>query len=202
MHADRGSETRILDPQAVADFRFRLPHCLKRRDAARTQSKKLAAAHHDFRVQILNIAAPLSMQDSKPQMPNVKRQRQEGTEDVQSRCTRTGRSSDASARAPATWPANCRTWVWRGSSLPPPLMANSPFNRNYLPFNRNERSLTVHVCSRRVSGPLSCPSERHSGGSVANGSSLRPRHGLPSRSDSDPDHAGASFLRLALPRDR
>jgi hypothetical protein len=62
--AGGGSQTRILDPQAVADFRIRLPHCSKRRDAAPTQGKKLAAAHHDFRVQILNVAAVLPTRDS------------------------------------------------------------------------------------------------------------------------------------------
>jgi hypothetical protein len=69
---------RILDLQAVADFRIRLPHCSKRRDAARTQGKKLGPAHHDFRVQILNVAPLLPTRDSKPQMPNLKRRRQEG----------------------------------------------------------------------------------------------------------------------------
>jgi hypothetical protein len=45
---------------------------------ARIQGKKLAAAHHDFRVQILNVAALLPTRDSKAQMPNVKRRQQEG----------------------------------------------------------------------------------------------------------------------------
>jgi hypothetical protein len=70
-----------------------LPHCSKRRDAARAQGKKLAAVHHDFRVQILNVAALISTRDSKPQTPNFKRRRQEGTQDVQSRRSRIGGSS-------------------------------------------------------------------------------------------------------------
>jgi hypothetical protein len=40
-------------------------------DAARTRGKKLASAHHDLRVQILNVAALLPTRDWKPQMPNV-----------------------------------------------------------------------------------------------------------------------------------
>jgi hypothetical protein len=80
---DPGSRTRDMRKTGSADAR----------SDRIAQGKKLAAAHHDFCVQILNVAALLSTQDSKPQTPNVKRRRQEGTEDVQSRRSRTGRSS-------------------------------------------------------------------------------------------------------------
>jgi len=55
--------------------------------------QKLAAARRGPCVQILNVAALLATQDSKPQMPNVKRRRQEGTDHVRARRRCTGCSS-------------------------------------------------------------------------------------------------------------
>ena len=64
-------------------------------------TRKLAAARHDLRVQILNVAGLLPTRDWEPQMPNVKRRRQEGADqDLGSKLN----SSTRSARAPTEWP--------------------------------------------------------------------------------------------------